>query len=654
MRILNALAVSLLLVLVTVPPAEARLLRLQILSVRAPTFDDLNFGPVGRYQAITAHFVVGLDPNDRHNAGIADLAAAPTDASGLVEVSGDLEILAPLAPDKGNGVLLYDVLNRGNKPGLRLFNDAPAGDDPHSATDAGNGYLMRRGYTIVWSAWQFDAPLDALKVPVVAGVTGESREEIVFDNLQSPAVAALTYPAADLDPTHARLTVRERETDQRATPTGLSFRFLDQSRVEITRPVGSDAGAIYELVYTAKDPVVAGAGFAAVRDVVSFLVHDMEDAAGDPNPLLNRGEVAVSRAYGYGASQSGRFLRDFLYRGFNQDEDGRQVFAALMPHVTGTRRTFLNFRWAQPGRFTRQHEDHVYPDDQFPFTYGVLHDPISGRTDGLLRVCLSDGNCPSIIQTDSDAEAYQGRLSLLVTDPQGHDIELPDNVRAYYLAGLPHYSPGPVAAASPSCRFLFNPLAVGPAARALLADLDDWVRNGIEPPASREPSVAAGTWIKPAPDVFPAIPELDYSGLTSPLNLLDFEKMPPEKGPAYPVFVPKVDGDGIAVAGLHIPPIAVPQASYTGWNLRRSDYAPGELCSVIGSAIPFPATSADAARTHDPRTPLSARYSMPAGYVSEVEKAANALVAERLLLPEDADRAIAAAKAGTLAQLPPH
>ncbi len=656
MRSRLALGLSLLLALATGPKAEARLLHLQVLSVRAPTFDGASFGPVGRYEEITAHFVIGLDPRDPHNAGIVDLARAPTDAAGLVEASGDLEILRPMDLHAGNGVLLYDVLNRGNKVGLWLLNDAPTTNDPHTAADSGNGYLMRRGYTVVWSAWQFDAPARApslaLTVPVVPGIAGRSREEFIFDNTKNPAIASLTYPAADLDPAHATLTVREKETDARAVPAGLSFRFVDPMQVEITRPTGYDAGAIYELIYTAKDPVVAGMAFAAVRDVVSFLLHDAADMAGNSNPLLEDGALPDQIAYGYGISQSGRFLRDFLYRGFNQDEAGRQVFAGLMPHVAGTRRTFVDFRWAQPGRFTRQHEDHVYPDDQFPFTYGVLHDLISDRTDGLLRVCLSEQDCPKIIQTDSDTEPYQAHLSLLITDPEGHDIQLPANVRAYYLAGLPHFSPGTVAATWPSCRFLFNPLAAGPAERALLADLNDWVKEGVTPPPSQEPSVAAGTWVRPQPDVFPAIPALDYSGLVSPLNLLDTTKLPPEKGVPYPVFVPKVNGDGIAVAGVHIPPVAVPRATYMGWNHRRAGYAPGELCSIIGSTIALSATPADAERSHDARVPLSVRYPTEADYVAAVRRAADALVRQRLLLPEDAERAVEAAEAGTLAQLP--
>ena len=656
MRNLLSLGLVLLLALATEPKVEARLLHLQIISVRAPTFDGASFGRVGRYEEITAHFVIGLDLRDPHNAQIVDLARAPVNSSGLVEASGDLEILRPMDLHSGNGVLLYDVLNRGNKVGLWLLNDAPTTNDPRTAADAGNGYLMRQGYTVVWSAWQFDAPARApslaLTVPVVPDVIGRSREEFVFDNTKNPATAPLTYPAADLDPAHATLTVRENEADARVTPPGLSFRFANPTQVEITRPTGYDAGAIYELIYMAKDPVVAGMAFAAVRDVVSFLLHDPADIAGDSNPLLEGGALPDQIAYGYGISQSGRFLRDFLYRGFNQDEAGRQVFAGLMPHVSGTRRTFVDFRWAQPGRFTRQHEDHVYPDDQFPFTYSVLHDPISGRTDGLLRVCLSEQDCPKIIQTDSDTEPYQAHLSLLVTDPEGHDIQLPANVRAYYLAGLPHFSPGAVAAEWPSCRLPFNPLAAGPAERALLADLNDWVKEGVTPPPSQEPSVASGTWVQPQPDVFPAIPGLDYSGLTSPLNLLDSSVVPPKKGPPYPVFVPKVNADGIAVAGVHIPPVAVPRATYMGWNYRRAGYAPGELCSILGSTIPLPATPSDAERTHDPRTPLSVRYPTDAAYVAAVRSATDAQVRQRLLLLEDAARAVAAAEAGTLAQLP--
>jgi len=655
-RVLRAAGYALLgLAMAGTAPTSAKVTRFEVLSVE-PAFEGREFGQAGRYERVLARATVALDPADRRNAAIVDLAAAPRNAAGLVEASAPVFLLQPADPARRSGVLFYDVLNRGRKLGLQLLNDAPATNNPGAtAADAGNGFLMREAATIVWSGWQHDAPGTdhqmRLTVPVIPGITGISREEFVWDHTRSPVVETLSYPIAD--PASLRLTVRAHAADPRQTPAGLAVKVLDERRIEITRDPGFDAGAIHELIYLAKDPVPAGIAFAATRDIVSFLRREVADPQGAPNPLAVGGRSGIAFAHALGISQSGRFLRDFLYQGFNEDEAGRVVFDGLMPHIAGTRRTFVNYRFGQPGRFSRQHEDHLFPGDQFPFTYAVTTDRISGRTDGLLARCLQSGNCPRIIQTDSDTEARQARISLLVTDTAGNHLDFPANVRAFYLPGVSHFVPaGGTASPTSTCALPSNPLHAGPASRALFVALDRWVREGVEPPASRYPMRAHGTLVAPDEGAFPALPGLEPRSAFNPVTLIDASHEPPAAGAPYPVFVPRVDADFHGVAGIRLPAVEAPKASYLGWNLRRAGFAEGALCGLTGSTVALAETAEAARAAGDARTPLAARYPTPAAYVEAVRTSASRLVAERLMLPEDAVAVVATAVEDRLAGLP--
>src|SRR5204863_358196 len=302
--------------------------------------------------------------------------------------------------------------------------------------------------------------------------------DFIFDHMDNPVNATLSYPAADLDPAHAKISVRQREADPRAAPAGLEVKFEGPTRISIKRPEGFDAGAIYEFIYTARDPKVMGLGFATTRDVVSFLRNETADAAGTANPLAGR----IDRAIGFGASQSGRYLHDYLYLGFNADEAGRSVFEGLMPHISGGKKTFTNYRFSQPGRSPYQHADMLYPGADFPFTYPVTTDALTGKRDGFLARCLEANNCPKIIKTDSELEFYQQRASLVVTDTQGKALEMPDNIRLFLMSNLQHFA---MAGAKPemvkTCAFPTNPLNAGPPERALLTALDGWISNGTLP-----------------------------------------------------------------------------------------------------------------------------------------------------------------------------
>jgi len=470
--------------------------------------------------------------------------------------------------------------------------------------------------------------------PTVPQVTGLSRDEFIFDHMENPAPGPLSYPAADLDPTHAQLTVRERENDLRTTPEGLSFNYEGPNRIAVTRPAGFDAGAIYEFIYTAKDPKVMGLGFAAMRDIVSYLRHESADATGTPNALAGQ----IGLAIGIGQSQSGRYLHDFLYWGFNTDEAGRPVFEGLMPHIAGGKKTFTNYRFSQPGRSPYQHSETVYPGSEFPFTYPVTKDVLTGRTDGLLARCLAAGNCPKIVKTDSEIEFYQQRASLVATDTQGNAFAMPDNVRLFFLSNLQHYAlASDKSVLTKTCVYPTNPLNAGPPLRALLVALDAWISNGTLPPASRYPSRSDGSLAEPTPEKvgFPRIPGINYTALMTRPSVINSDVMPPTKGAPYPVFLPKTDADGRALAGLHLPTLEAPVATHTGWNLRKAGYSEGELCDNNGSMFPFAATREDRMKNNDPRLSLEERYPHPGDRASAVEKAAKQLVQDRLLLEAD-------------------
>lgn len=620
-------------------PALAQVTKFAIVE-DVPAFGGRSFGDVGTYRRITARATIALDPSDPRNAVIADIALAPRNAAGRVEAVSDVVILRPSDPARGNGTLLLDVPNRGRKLAPELFDDSrqPGANHAEQAADAGIGFLPGRGMTMVWVGWQGDIPSApgqlAMQAPVLKGVTGKVREEFVFDHRRNPAVATLGWDIAD--PASLAVTVRQRWSDARQTPSGLSARALDQRRVEIARPAeGFDAGALYEVSYTAADPVVLGMGFAAVRDVVTFLRRD--GSAG--NPLAAEGRPIVHRAIGFGVSQSGRFVRDFLYLGFNEDTDGRIVFDGLMPHVAGGRRMSTNFRFAQPWRNARHPQDPAWQADSFPFTYAVLDDPVSGQRDGLLLRCRLSSTCPKVMQTDSEHEWWASRASLVVTDTSGNHLDLPPDVRMYMMTGTTHFEPpGGESRRIEAASLPTNPLHSGPVMRALLVDLERWIEDGTLPPSSRTPMRSQGTLV-PASEALPhPIPALPYTGIHTPAAYSDQSVLPPREIGRYPVFVPLLDGDGIAVAGVHALPVAVPRATYTGWNPRAAGFGPAVLYPLQGAAIPFAATKAEREQAGDPRLSIAERYGDEAGYRKALQAAAARLVAERLLLPTDVPR----------------
>jgi hypothetical protein len=654
---------------------EAMITKIIIDSVQSPTFDGVAFGAVGQYEKLVGRVFGELDPASPLNAAITDITLAPRNARGRVEYMTDIYILKPVNAARGNKVLLCDITNRGNKMTYLPLNfpfrappEFPPINDPSTAEDAGTGYLMRQGYTTVWTGWDATAPAGSGRltttVPIASvdgqPIVGPALEEIMVENAQNVTPDAevwtwpLTYPAATLDKSQAILTVRKYRGDQPTVIPANEWQYLNASTIGLL-PAGKKPfarGLIYQFVYPATDPKVTGIGFAAVRDVVSFLRHAKADEQGTPNPLT--GTLQWSIATGY--SQSARFQRPFLYLGFNQDEHGRQVFDGMLPYINGAGGGFFNYRFAQPNRTAFQRWSHVYPEQISPFAYTSLTDPLTEKTDSILARCAASETCPKVMEVNDSNSYWFKSASLAITTPDGtKDLPDPSNVRLYLLSSIAHG----VATGRGLCQQLQNPISPGPALRALLATLTEWVVSGKEPPPSRVPRLSDSTLVRSLPQSavgFPEIPGVTYTGVVSTRELYNYgpefdrgiiSLLPPAAtGRAYPTLVPKVNPDGIDLAGIQLPDIAVPLGTYTGWNLMAS--APQDECSAMGAFIPFATTKAQRLAVGDPRPSLEERYGTHSRYVQAVEAAAQRLVAERLLLPEDASAYIEAARNRTL------
>jgi hypothetical protein len=613
-----------------------------VIAKRQIAFGGASFGNAGPYEILTGTAVGELDPREPGNTGIVNVNRAPLNAKNHVEYSVDFMILKPVDAKKGNGRLLFDFVNRGRNTALARLNES---GDTFAVKDSGNGFLMNRGYTVAWSGWQADAPntppfLKA-NVPIAMEngkpIVGMSREEFTDVPTGPVFTQTLTYPAL-LDTTGTTLTVREREADSRKPLPASSWHFIDERHVEITAAPGFDRGALYELIYTATNETVDDIGLAAARDFVSFLRYADQDTTGQTNPVREPG-TAFKAALAFGVSQTGRAINDFIYQGFNADISGRVVFDGALPLLSSTRRTSTNFEFAQPGRFARQHEDHEYGGDQFPFSYASSKDSVSGKTDGFLILCEKSHTCPRILHLDSDTEFWQNRDSLLVTDASGRPLALPENVRVYMMSGLAH-NVAPNWNTRGNCQQLQNAINYGPYARALLVALDRWVTDGAAPPPTTFPNLKSHTLLTLAKvqASYPAIPGAPFSPLFNPLQVIDQKSMPPEaSGPAYPLFFPSMDSDGNPQGGIILPEIAVPIATFSGRNVRSEGFSAGELCGLAGSYIPFAATKQERLASGDPRLSLEERYKSAQDYADKRKHAVDVLMQQGFVLPEDAE-----------------
>jgi len=614
--------------------ATASITRLEITKVE-PFADGQKFGAAGAYERVTATAYGELDPASPLNRGIVGLQQAPRNAQGKVEYQTEVFMLRPATAGAGNNKILYEVTNRGAKFLLHWVLDAPGKggswlNDPHLPEDAGNGLFFRQGYTMVWSGWDADAPSDKMRMiappalengkPVVRVI----REELVSGtrNPVKPTLA-LSFTAADTDRSHATLTVRAREADKAQVIPASGWEYVGTNQIRLL-PEGTAfaPGALYELTYPATGSKVQGIGFAATRDLVSYLRHQSPQA---------KSVLAV------GISQSGRFLRDFIDQGFNQDEQHSKVFDGALSHIAGVGRVFLNYDFAQPGRTSTQHEDHYVPENAFPFASVATRDPVTGKSAALLR---GDGFDPLLMELNTSTEYWQKGASLIHTDPLGtRDLKLPDSTRVYMIAGTQHAGRIGLSTKPGACVNQMNPHSSAALLRALVTDLDAWVSKGEAPPANRVPTLADGSLMAASRLDFPLIPGFALAKQSNPLVIGTNWLKRPDSLPASPYrpLVSRVDADGNEVAGIRMPDIAAPLATYTGWNLYNAPYPTDELCDRNGSYLPFAATRAEREAHHDPRPSVQERYSSREDYLLKVRANAEMLVKDRFLLDEDVE-----------------
>ena len=642
---------------------HARVVSVEVAS-RESVLGSQPFGLAGPYERITGTIRFAADPDNTANKIITDIALAPRNADGEVEYSSEFFLLRPQDPSRGNGALLYEVSNRGRKGMLGFFNGAAGSLDPSEKRHFGDGFLLQQGFTLLWLGWQFDPPrslgLIRLTTPVAtrdgAAIRGLVRSDfVVKDRLVAHSLADrnhIPYRVADPQAAENRMTVRDAANGKRQPIPRERWRF---ARMEEGKPVpdggsvylegGFEPGRIYEVVYVSEDPPLVGLGPAAVRDAVSQLKYEGE-------PSLGIAVDAIDRAIAFGISQSGRFLRTFLYYGFNQDEKGRIAFDGIMSHVAGGGRGSFNHRFAQPSRDAHPYLNFVYPTDIYPFTDVAQRDPETGREDGILTHALDRKFWPKIFYTNSSYEYWGRAASLIHTDLEGaKDIGLLDNVRVFLFAGTQH---GP-AGFPPSVSIgqqKANPLTFRWPMRALLLAMSEWSAGRGSPPASRYPLLADKNLVAAADLGFPSIPGVKTSDRVHKAYRADYgpdfveqgvvTQEPPLIGRAFPTLVPAVDADGNETPGVRVPELQAPLATYTGWNLFNAKSGPThEISSMVGSYIPFPRTLAEREARNDPRPAIMERYTGRDEYLGLVAQAGLGLIEDGLMLPRDLPSVIA-------------
>ncbi|HUQ95917.1 MAG TPA: alpha/beta hydrolase domain-containing protein [Bryobacteraceae bacterium] len=627
---------------------EARVVQLRV-DRREVVLNGKSWGLAGPYEKLSGKVEFAVDPSAALNTAIVDIGLAPRNQRGEVEFSADFYLLKPVDSTRGNGRLFYEVGNRGSKGILRTFQLAETSTDPKTAAEFGNGDLMTQGYSLLWMGWQWDVPEGRMRMEMpIATDHGKPISGLIRGNFVLDAPAA-TAPLADRghqayvvekpdSPDHL-MTVRDRPLDPAQRIPREKWRFVNDSSVALDG--GFQPGRIYDVIYRTSGPRVIGCGFAGTRDLLSFLKYTKSEL----NPL--RG---IRFVYGTGGSQSGRFLRHFLYQGFNEDEQGRRVFDGVIDDVGGAGRGSFNHRFAQASRDAEQFLNIFYPVDMFPFTDGPQTDPETGQTDGLLTRAEARHVAPKIFHILSNSEYFNRAGSLIHTDPAGRrDAEVPANVRIYLVSSVPHYY-GPFPPVPPEIMAApLNPLMRRPVLRALLPAMDAWVVEGTPPPASRYPRISDGTLTAPARAGWPKIPgvslpppmlityRLDF-GPDWSRGIVAFE--PPRVGKPFVGLVPAVDQDGHDRAGIRLPAIQVPIATYAGWNYRApSAGSPDQLSGEAGSFHPFARTRAGRA-AGDSRLSLEERYSSREQYLGKVASAARQLIADRFMLAQDLRGAI--------------
>jgi hypothetical protein len=639
-----------------------------VIDKREPIAGGASFGAAGAYERLTGRVYFAFDPSNPHDRQIVDLSRAPRNARGEVEAWAEFVMLRPVDASRGSGVTLVDVVNRGGMTVGVFHLGANRELPPDSAAYYGDALLLRRGLTVVMLGWQWDILPNAPGLhfhPPVAGnaahpITGLVRSDITVDAPTRTiplghvvgSSKALAYPVSDTSDPKNQLTVRDGPLAPRRIIPRKLWRFARQDSsgavIEDPRSVymaaGFEAGKIYEVVYRAKEPVVAGTGLAAVRDMISYLKYDSTSIA------------PTKFGIAYGVSQTGRFLRHFLYQDFNIDERGRRAFDGVFAHTAGAGRGSFNHRFAQPSRDAQPYSTFFYPTDLFPFTTVVERDPITGRHGGL-RV-HADGapsalNAPKVFYVDGGYEYWGRAASLTHTTVDGaHDVGFLPSERRYVISSAQHSSPArfpPAEGAQigSSAAFRGDPLDQRLALRALLVALIEWVRDGREPPASLYPTIAGGMLLPVDSSRRPAIPGVAIAKIPYQPYRYDLgarwsegivDREPPGIGAPYALRVPQVDSIGNDLGGIRSVEARVPLATYFPWQLRTGA-ASDRLTSFAGTFVPLPRTDAERASTRDPRPSVERLYGSKDAFLSRVDAATSELVAQRFMLAEDASAA---------------
>jgi hypothetical protein len=676
-----------LLLCLVVLAAEARVTRLVITS-RELVADGAFFGDSGPYEKLKGTVYFEVNPAHPNNAVVFDLDKAPTNERGNVEFSADTVILKPVFRRLGNNALFFEVNNRGNKITQTMMNDAPPdanNNDPTTMHDFGNGFLERQGYIVAWVGWGADIAPGASRLTVNFPIAMDNGQPITerirtefsdrnfggttpFTLPLSGGTAFNSYPTISTDPEVARAELRVRPSDSfsesgpeipsgEIVPTS-QWSFANcpdgppgvPSVTDICLAGGFQNNRVYDLRYVATSSPVMGLGYVTSRDFVSFLRYAQQDDDGNPNPA--RG---IDTAMCQGISSSGMYYRDYIYQGFNADEEGRRVCDAIHIQIPGVQKLFLNYRFAQPNPFTVQHRERYVPDTNFPRAYIVRTDPLTGESDGVLKRPDTD---PIVMHIDSGTEWWQFRSSLVDTDEDGtSDLEQPANLRRYLFSSTQHY---PTKGAIPNhgtgdrqCEQLSNVTHDGWAARALWVGLLNWVRNGTPLPDSRIPRIADGSAVDPdqASTGFPNIPGVTYTGRFNGSGERYFgprvdhnrgviDDLDPAVLSVHRVLVPQVDQFGNDLPGIRSPLIEAPIATLTGWNTRTPEFTGGDLCDLTGMTVPLYRTEAERRAAGDPRPSLEELFGDHRGYVRAIAHASFALHDQGLMLQEDVARFI--------------
>jgi hypothetical protein len=677
--------------------AQAHISKITILS-SALAFGGYSFPGVGTYQVLKGYAIDLVDPNNSQNSIITDILLAPRDANGKVEVIFNFYILRPTDITKGNGKMMYEPPNRGSKT-FGVMNNTPTfpvGNDPASLTDPtilGDSFLWTRGYTTVWSGWEYEGdptsstllagsaagvtsgtPLTSMPVaygPGNATLTGPGYEYIV--QTTNTNTYTLAYPAASGDQTTAVLTHRVHLDDTPQVVPSSQWSYNDPTNPTAIKLSSGNfvQQDIYEFSYKAKNPTVNGLGLAAIRDFNSFLRNTTADDFGNSNPLAN----SIRRIYTYTLSQPARLLNDFVHLGFNEDENHRQVFDGMLQWVGAGDGLNMNYRWSQTKRTERNRQEELYLEGLYPFANVPAFDPISGTIDWRYKRCEQTNTCPLALEFYSANEYWVKPASLMSTDPTGR-FDLPDHplTRLYLLSSAQHASAGDPTKKG-VCQQFLNPLDPAPVERALWTDLDEWSTRGVPPPDSQVPTLRGHTLALPTQSSvgFPHIPSVTYTGLKTTRYRFNYGPNfyqtfiptinPPAGGPPYednsangliyPSYVPKTDSDGNDIAGIRLPELQVPLATYTGWALRTGLWA-NDGCEGSGQYIPFEATQQARVAAGDPRPSVQERYASYGVYEHQVIAAVDDLVRRRFFICDDTqDIVTRLLAAGVAAGVPP-